>query len=519
MVNPANRTYPPPSPLRPEPRRDKTAPASQTTASANSLGSSGCADVDRATTPRRGDSVPARAHDSEVDSVQPNPRNLRQEWKLSRDHAPHASGKETPPTPPTTTTFDAARDRLQQALANLKDRPTDGKRQRAAHEAQTALAQQPIPLLHRAVPVAREALRVGVVGSLPTFGVGRTLGVEVGKNSAALGLPRTPRAGVQWFTGAVGGAIGNLAGQSLATPLLDKLPRQFRPIDPAAVLPDHLVKKMNRVRRGWGDELRAAIAEQQREILRINSNTNIHFAEKAFSVATGVRLLSQQPGRVPNLAGSVAISSAVSTVAGGAVGLNMGVNMAKAEVRVPRMEALDRALASKTGRVQEDAIMQDARSLPLFYAHHTPVGDLRPPTAGIVDGGTPGQVRRPTPKRQHQQERIAFPGWGAAAKNLGADLRHIGESVSFRSGYLMQATAAPSAIGAVQPFVVAAMPNEAAARFSSVALPIVGIYAVLRPWFNALAGGIPAQDAAMRARRQKDVDAAAAPVAPASPKP
>ena len=71
----------------------------------------------------------------------------------------------------------------------------------------------------------------------------------------------------------------------------------------------------------------------------------------------------------------------------------------------------------------------------------------------------------------------------------------------------MQATSVPTAVSAVQPFIAAGLPNENAVRMSGMALPAVAIYAVIRPWFNALVGSIPAHDSAMRARRQQIVDA------------
>ena len=352
---------------------------------------------------------------------------------------------------------------------------------------------------------------MSLAGSVPTFALGRTLGMEAGKNAVPVGhqpgLPNVQRAAVQWLSSALGGAVGNVAGQTLVAPLVDMMPRQFRPVDPAALVPDRMVTKMNRIRPGWGNEMRRAIQQQQSEVQRLNSDTNIHFAEKAFSVATGVRMLVQRPGPAPTLPTTLALNSVASAAAGGSVGLNMGVNMAKANIRIPRMETLERLLAGKHSPDQETSAMADAQTAPLFYAHHTPPDERRSPTDAIAHAWHQSNLREPAPRPQHPNDPIGFPSWGAGLKNAGADLRNVGKSVAFRGQYLMQATTVPTAVSAVQPFIAAGLPNENAVRMSGMALPAVAIYAVIRPWFNALVGSIPAHDSAMRARRQQIVDA------------
>ncbi len=435
--------------------------------------------------------------------VRPEPHKLRlrQEWKL-------AKGPTAPPRQaPATEGFEAARDQLQRALATLKDRPHDGKRQEAAHDAQAALAQQPIPRGHRALPALHKALQIGLAGSVPTFGVGRTLGVQYGTDAVPVGptpgVKNIQRAAAQLALGAVGGAIGNLAGKTLVAPLVDRLPRQFRPIDPAATLPDRMVSKMNRIRSGWGDATRATIIEQQKEIVQINSDTNIHCAEKAFSLATAARVLIQPRGFKPTLPLSIASSSAASGLAGAAVGANMAGNMARAEVRVPRQETLDRVLASNANEWHEDAVMADAQRLPLFYSHHLPARERREPAKAIMHKGHQVNMRDPAPKSHGPTDPKPCPDWRVRAHGFGADVRSTALSAVSRSEYMMQATAGPVAIGAAQPYVAASMPNAISARMSGVLLPVIAVKLVIRPWFNALFGGIPARDAELRAQRQQ----------------
>jgi hypothetical protein len=316
------------------------------------------------------------------------------------------------------------------------------------------------------------------------------------------------RGAAQLGLGAVGGAIGNLIGQTVVAPIVDRSARKFEPVDPQAVLPDRMVAKMNRIRSGWGDEVRASIVNQQKEVMQLNSDTNVQFGEKAFTAATIARTLLQPSSFKPNLPQSVAISGAVSTVAGGAVGLHMGINMARSAARIPRADTLDRVLASKPRERNEDAAMSDAQSLPLFYSHLTP-GDQRPSIGqAITDSWHRGDLREPAPTPWNPDERMVPRDRGMRMQNMGADLRNIGQSVAHRSGHLIHATAAPVAIATSQPFVVSAMPNDFSARAAGLVLPALAMKLVIRPWFNALAGGIPRHDAAMRAERQKAVDSA-----------
>jgi hypothetical protein len=397
-----------------------------------------------------------------------SPSRLRQAWKLSPEPA---ADKREIASVDQAARFNAAHENFQNALAALKEHPHDRNRQDAAHEAHAALAQQPMPLGHRGAALINKALKVGLAGSASTFGVGRTLGLHIGAHTvpadAGPGLQTVQRAAAQLGLGAVGGAIGNLAGQYLVAPVVDSLPSRFQAVDPAAVLPDRMVAKMNRIRSGWGNEMRAAVVEQQKETQELGSNTNIHFGEKAFSAATVARLLLLPPGFKPNLPQSVVLNSATSVVAGGAVGLNMGVNMARSNVRIPLSQTLDRLLADPSHPQSQEVAMQDAQSVPLFYAHRT------------------------KPEKTPPVQRIP------------ADLRSLGQSIAVRSDHLTRATALPVAIANAQPFVVAHMPNDFSARLASLALPALAIKFIIRPWYKALVGSIPRRDAAaVQAKRQ-----------------
>lgn len=430
----------------------------------------------------------------------------RQEWKLNRASSPQQRSSSQADK------VDPALAGLQNHLERLEQQPRDSRRQDEAH---AALTKASTVKHNHALPVLHKALQIGVAGSLPTFGVGRTLGVHYGPRLLPLsksdGFKAAQKAGAQWVLGGVGGGVGNLLGKTLIAPVVDTLPRHYRAIDPSAILPDRMVAKMNRLRSGWGDEVRAEIVQQQKEILYLGSQTNVQCAERAFGAATAARFLLQPQGFKPTLPKSLALTSGVAGLAGAAVGANMGVNMARAVVHVPRQEALDSIAVSKDRSDQEMQIMESAVALPLFYAHKKADGQRQGPLQAIGHRWHMDHFRDPVPSWQNPSDRKRYPDWNARMHGVASDVHNLGMSAASRAEYMMRATLAPTVLGAVQPFVEASMPGSFSARMTSVLLPVLAIRMVIRPWFDAVAGGIPARDAARRAKRQAAVDVAVPP--------
>ncbi len=428
--------------------------------------------------------------------LRPTNLGLRQEWKLGKAVAEPKSRALKADR------LDAARGHLQQELARLQKTPLDPQRQDAAH---AALTQQRGGSDDHAAPIIHQALQVSVAGSIPTFGVGRCLGVHYGSKlvppSPPLSLKTLQRAGAQCVFGGIGGGVGNLLGKTLIAPVVDTLPRQFRPVDPAAVLPDRMVAKMNRIRSGWGDEARADIVRQQKEVLHLSSDTNVHCAETAFGVATAARLLAQPSGFKTTLPKSLAISSAVAGLAGAAVGVHMGSNMARAVVRVPRQETLDGIAVSDAHPRHEKMIMHSAGAVPLFYVRETPQTERHSPLQAITDRWHHDNLRDPVPTGQHSGDRKLFADWRAGMHGTALDVRNLGLRVASRSEHMMRATAAPAALGAVQSLVEASLPGSAYAKACGVLLPVMSVRMMVRPWYEAVVDAIPARDAAMRSTR------------------
>ena len=268
----------------------------------------------------------------------------------------------------------AARRQLQAALTQLDEHPLDPNHQDAAHRAHIALAQRKVPFLYRGMPCFTESLKVGCAGPLPALGVWRTVAFELAINAWPLGphpsFKDIQQAIMQWAVGAVAGAVGEAALARLSKAWIETLPKQFRAIPPAAALPDRMVAKMNRIRAGWGDEVRAAVVQRQMEVTQIDSDSNSRMALRAFAGSVAVRGLAQPPGSDASLLESVTVSNLPPTLAGFAVGAVVTGNMVRAEIRVPRMETLNHVLAKPRHEWSEQAAMADAQTLPLFYVHH-----------------------------------------------------------------------------------------------------------------------------------------------------
>lgn len=354
---------------------------------------------------------------------------------------------------------------LQAALADLNDHPNDPKRQEAAHRAHTALAQQQMPLLHRGEGLLRESMKVACAGPLPALGAWPSSALELAINVVALGPhpSRTDiqRAAVQWAIGTAGGALGELLVQRLAASCIERMTKQFRAVHPAAIVPDRMLAKMNRIRAGWGDELRAAVLERQREVAQMSSNSNGRFARKALGASLAVRVLSQPPGSETSLIKSVAVGNVPPGVASVAVAANIAGKMARAQIRVPCMEALERVSANPGLNRPEEVAMENAQTLPLFYVHQTLA------------------TERTSPGGAHPH--IASPSWHAKTQGLIAGL-HGGGGVDSSSGRMIHPTVfePPRSVSAV-----AAVPPAGLIAGPAAIGTAVGVFALLKRYGKA----------------------------------
>ena len=174
------------------------------------------------------------------------------------------------------------------------------------------------------------------------------------------------------------------------------------------------------------------------------------------------------------------------------------------------METLDRLLTDEWNEMSEDAAMQDSQSLPLFYSHVTPASQRRSIRDAISNNWHLGNIRDPAPAPSHPCDPIVYRSTSMQLENIGADMHNISQTIACRSAHFMNATTAQIAIATLQPFVVSSMPNAFLARAASLGLPAIGIMTVVGPWFGALTNDIPRHDAAMRADRERAVNATVA---------
>ena len=267
----------------------------------------------------------------------------------------------------------SARRQLQAALCKLELHPNDPGSQQEAHQAHIALTQRKVPFLYRGMPGFNEAMKIGCSGPLPALGIWRTLAFELAINGWTLGVKASfkdiQRAIVQWAVGAVTGVVGEAAMHKLATAWIESVSTRFRAVHPAATVTDLMVAKMNRIRPGWGDEVRAEIVRRQQAVSQIGSDLNSPLAMGAFAGSAAVRCIALPPGSDPHLIDSVTVSNLPPTLAGIAVGVAITCNMVRAQIRVPRMETLNRVLARPRQERSEHDAMVDAQTLPLFYVH------------------------------------------------------------------------------------------------------------------------------------------------------
>jgi hypothetical protein len=433
--------------------------------------------------------------------------------------------------PSRATTASQAREAVQNKLAAFKD-VSDERRgasneqiSTAANEAHAAVVsygKASGQLLDRLMPVAHQTTTVGVAGTAMAFGVGRNTGMAIademvramaGKpaelgvtaSAAAVKPPATwGAAELQWVSGALTGAVGNLVGQTVVKPAVDALSgRQHKPIDPQVLVPPQMVQMMNDIHPGSGDALRNQVQAQQGDISKITSNFNVRLGQAAFDVASGARA-AIQGNQATGMAGTVGVGLAVSFAAGSAIGLGMGVRAATGQHKVPDMAALTEKHTEVTQQraasqnVDGAAALKDVpkNTVPLFYTHHTA---LKNPLTAIKQAWQDNKLRQPpsvdNPDAQHRPST-----WAERGALVLKESKNLAVSVGNRAFEMAKATV-PTAVAAGVASHAGGIANEAASRITRAVCAGVGIHMAIQPWFNSLATAIPDGDKKVRAQR------------------
>ncbi|SFS00380.1 hypothetical protein SAMN05428960_4708 [Mitsuaria sp. PDC51] len=467
----------------------------------------------------------------------------------------------------------ALRAELDPAKLAPEDRGQAGDNQIKAHQEAIKYGQGSAQWMDRLQPLATSIMRVGVAGTSMAFGVGRNAGLAAGDavaraeqgrpqsgavfdNSAAApgaapsGPPSLKSMVVstvtQLFMGSTAGATGNLLGQTVVAPVINLMPRQFAPIDDKAVVPDQVVKDMNTLLPGSGDQLRASVKAQQAEITNISSDSNVTLGQVAFDAVTAARAAAL--GTTPlGVAGQVGFGLGVSATAGGVIGAVMGVRQSVATVKVPDAAQLSELVAS--GRTDGAQALQDlmkkGNEVPLFFAKHmnaTAPSTSTPSTStagGDIESGGPATTQAPPLSTAAKAGQVVsavasvvttpLNAIGAAFKAgplmdpqptvegapprstlsvAGHTLSNIGASVLNRAGEMVKATTALGLISTV----TAAVARPLAQADQRVAMAIggaIGIHTAIKPWFDSSAKDIPAGDAKIKTNRLEVVNAQA----------
>ena len=467
----------------------------------------------------------------------------------------------------------ALRAELDPAKLAPEDREQAGANQLKAHQEAIKYGQGSAQWMDRLQPLATSILRVGLAGTSMAFGVGRNAGLAAGDavaraeqgrpqsgavfdNSAAApgaapsGPPSLKSMVVstvtQLFMGSTAGATGNLLGQTVVAPVINLMPRQFAPIDDKAVVPDQVVKDMNTLLPGSGDQLRASVKAQQAEITNISSDSNVTLGQIAFDAVTAARAAAL--GTTPlGVAGQVGFGLGVSATAGGVIGAVMGVRQSVATVKVPDAAQLSELVAS--GRTDGAQALQDlmkkGNEVPLFFAKHmnaTVPSTSTPSTStagGDIESGGPATTQAPPLSTAAKAGQVVsavasvvttpLNAIGAAFKAgplmdpqptvegapprstlsvAGHTLSNIGASVLNRAGEMVKATTALGLISTV----TAAVARPLAQADQRVAMAIggaIGIHTAIKPWFDSSAKDIPAGDAKIKTNRLEVVNAQA----------
>lgn len=469
----------------------------------------------------------------------------------------------------------ALRAELDPAKLAPEDRGQAGDNQIKAHQEAIKYGQGSAQWMDRLQPLATSIMRVGVAGTSMAFGVGRNAGLAAGDavaraeqgrpqsgavfdNSAAApgaapsGPPSLKSMVVstvtQLFMGSTAGATGNLLGQTVVAPVINLMPRQFAPIDDKAVVPDQVVKDMNTLLPGSGDQLRASVKAQQAEITNISSDSNVTLGQVAFDAVTAARAAAL--GTTPlGVAGQVGFGLGVSATAGGVIGAVMGVRQSVATVKVPDAQQLSALVAS--GRADGAQALQDlmkkGNEVPLFFAKHMNATAPAPSTstpstsaaAGDIESGGPVTTQAPPLSTAAKAGQVVsavasvvttpLNAIGAAFKAgplmdpqptvegapprstlsvAGHTLSNLGASVLNRAGEMVKATTALGVISTV----TAAVARPLAEADQRVAMAIggaIGIHTAIKPWFDSSAKDIPAGDAKIKTNRLEVVNAQA----------
>jgi hypothetical protein len=437
--------------------------------------------------------------------------------------------------------------------------------QATAHAQAVDYAKHAATVLDTALPMVHSILKIGVAGTAMAFGVGRNAGlaagdalgrlergaaqatgVRAGPEPAAGTLPsgtafKLLGAGAQqWLLGSITGAVGNTAGQYLAAPLVNLIPRQFAPIDLRAVLPDKTVELMNELQPGAGDRLRSRVQEAQRDVATINSAGNVRLGQIAFDAITGARFAAQ--GGLPlGVAGQVGIGLAVSSSAGMVIGAVMAARQSVATHDVPDLPALQQAVAAHRANPGSDgaaALAEVGRNaVPLFFprqtaaaagpqgphdietGHGEPVANAdaaqRDRLAGMRDTAqwVGQQALRPLAAvGQAWSQSLgtspliepAAPGTDGAitAGRVLQTASNVAASVANRAGEMAKATLTTSLMSTGSAMLASATDGPAR-QFILAAGNAVGIHAAIKPWFDSLATAIPQGDARIRAHREQ----------------
>ncbi|MHA6823528.1 type III effector protein [Ralstonia pseudosolanacearum] len=436
---------------------------------------------------------------------------------------------------------------------------THPNRQMEAHEKAVNYGEHSAQHTDRLVAFLHSVLRLGVAGTSMTFGLGRNAGLSAGDalGRAERGVPQASgvitgseapartmssqsafllaAAGVQqWALGSVTGAAGNLAGQFVAGPIINMLPRQFQAIDARAVVPQEIVELMNALKPGSGNELRDKAKAMQADIANISSESNMRLGQISFDSITVARMAAQS-GTPLGVAGQISLGLAVSGTAGAVIGAMIAVRQSTATIDVPKADALRAVLALAPANRPAEL---ETHAVPLFFAKHATMPATA--AAGDIETGHVATAAQPHQREQmsrmhaavQQVKSLVTAPAGAIAKAFTASpllepqptvegaapsgpvsratatVSNVLASGVRRTKLMAESTAMTSLASTGSAMLAGA--TEGPARRAVLALGnAIGIHAAIRPWFNALASHISAGDNAMRAERQQHVNAQA----------
>ncbi len=440
--------------------------------------------------------------------------------------------------------------------------------QELAHAHAVDYGEHAATVLDTALPTVHSILNLGGAGTSMAFGVSRNSGLAAGDALGrvergapqATGVragPERPAATLQsgtafkamgagaqqWLLGSVTGAVGNLAGQYLAAPLVNLIPRQFAPVDLRAVLPDETVALMNQLQPGAGDTLRKQVQEAQRDVSTINSASNVRLGQIAFDAITAARFAAQ--GGLPlGVAGQVGIGLAVSSSAGMVIGAVMASRQSVATHAVPDLPTLRERVEEHLANPGSDgaaALAQVPRNaVPLFFPKQIALAagpqaprDLETGHGEPLANADAAQRDRLASMRDTAQWAVqqavrplaavgqawsqslgsspliepAAPGTDGAitAGRVLQTASNVAASVVNRAGEMAKATLTTSLMSTGSA-MLASTTDGPAREFILAMGNAVGIHAAIKPWFDSLVTEIPQGDAAIRAHRERVVN-------------